>query len=139
MKKIFYIFILFCIDFSIKAQQGNEKIEALRADFIQKKISLSSTETTKFWPIYNEYNDKLKALRKNLRQANRKPIENLSDKECDELYLLDIQTKQAEAELYKSYRDKLKLIIGTKRMVLLHKAENEFKKEILKNIQDKSD
>ena len=76
---------------------------------------------------------------KNLRQANRKPIENLTDKECDELYLLDIQTKQAEAELYKSYRDKLKLIIGTKRMVLLHKAENEFKKEILKNIQDKSD
>lgn len=139
MKKSLYIFILLCFNFSIKAQQGVEKIEALRVGFIEKKINLSSTESSKFWPIYNEYNDKIKALRKNLRQANRKQIESLTEKECEELYLLDVQTKQAEAELYKNYRDKLKLIIGTKRMILLHKAENEFKKEILKNIQDKSD
>jgi plasmid maintenance system killer protein len=108
-------------------------------EYVGKRLDLSKAEADKFWPVYNEYNDKIKVLRKNFRQSFKKPVDALSDKEIEELYLLDLQTKQAEAELYKVYRDKLKLIIGAKRMLKLIAAENDFKKEVIKTIQDKSD
>lgn len=121
------------------SQKDKDAVEALRVEFVGKRLELSKAEADMFWPVYNEYNDKVKVLRKNFRQSFKKPVDALSEKEIDELYLLDLQTKQAEAELYKNYRDKLKLIIGTKRMLKLIAAENDFKKEVIKTIQDKSD
>lgn len=139
MKKYLYIFIWLILSVAASAQKDKDAVEALRMEFVGKRLDLSKAEADKFWPVYNEYNDKIKLLRKNFRQSFKKPVDALSDKEIEELYLLDIQTKQAEAELYKVYRDKLKLIIGAKRMLKLITAENDFKKEVIKTIQDKSD
>ena len=121
------------------SQNDKDKVEALRVAFIGKKLELTTNEAEKFWPVYNEQNDKVKAARKNLRQAYKKGIETLSEKELEELLQLDIKTKQAEAELYKTYTEKIKTIIGTKKTLKLHLAEQEFKKEIIKTIQEKSD
>ena len=121
------------------AQSDRDKVEALRVAFIGKKLELTTNETEKFWPVYNEYNDKVKALRKNVRQNFKKGVDNLSEKELEDLYQLEVKSKQAEAELHKTYSDKIKAIIGTKKTLKLHIAEDEFKKEIIKTIQDKSD
>lgn len=121
------------------AQTDRDKVEALRVAFIGKKLELTTNEADKFWPVYNEYNDKVKALRKTVRQSFKKGVDNLSEKELEDLYQLEIKSKQAEAELHKAYNDKIKAIIGTKKTVKLRIAEDEFKKEIIKTIQDKSD
>jgi len=139
LKKYLYIIICLLLSVSVFSQKDKDAVEALRVEFVGKRLELSKAEADKFWPVYNEYNDKIKVLRKNFRQSFKKPVDALSEKEIEELYLLDLQTKQAEAELYKNYRDKLKLIIGTKRMLKLIAAENDFKKEVIKTIQDKSD
>lgn len=137
--KIVIVLFLLLQGFKSVAQNDKDKVEALRVSFISKKLELSSNESEKFWPVYNEYNDKIKAIRKNLRQSFKKGVDNLSDKEMEELYLLEIKSKQAEAEQFKLYYDKIKLIIGTKKTLKLHLAEEEFKKEIIKTIQEKSD
>lgn len=121
------------------AQTDRDKVEALRVAFIGKKLELTTNEADKFWPVYNEYNDKVKALRKTVRQSFKKGVDNLSEKELEDLYQLEIKAKQAEAELHKTYNDKIKAIIGTKKTLKLRIAEDEFKKEIIKTIQDKSD
>lgn len=133
------VIILFLLLQSFASLAQNDKVEALRVAFISKKLELSNTESEKFWPVYNEYNDKVKAIRKNLRQSFKKGVDNLSDKEMEELYLLEIKSKQAEAEQFKICYDKIKVIIGTKKTLKLHLAEEEFKKEIIKTIQEKSD
>ena len=89
----------------------NDKVEALRVAFISKKLELSNAESEKFWPLYNEYNDKVKAIRKNLRQSYRKRSEPLTDQEAEELYQLDLKSKQAEVDIHKQYGDKIKSII----------------------------
>lgn len=127
------------MSFSTIAQTDKDKVDALRVAFVTKKLSLTNAEADKFWPVYNEYNDKVKAVRKNLRQSYKKDIDKLSEKELEELFQLTIKSKQAEADLAKLYYDKIKAIIGLKKTALLHLAEDEFKKEIIKNIQDKSD
>jgi hypothetical protein len=135
--KIVIILILLVQSTSVLAQ--NDKVEALRVAFISKKLELTTTESEKFWPVYNEYNDKIKAIRKNLRLSFKKGLDNMSDKEMEDLYVVEIKSKQAEAEQFKEYSDKLKLIIGTKKTLKLRIAEVEFKKEIIKTIQEKSD
>ncbi len=125
--KILLIFAwLFCL--VPKAHAQGDKVDALKASFIKKKLELGNTESDKFWPVYNEYNDKIKAIRKNFRQSIHKAPDNLSDKEAEELYQLDIRSKETEAELHKQYSEKIKNIIGVKKVIALRKAEEEFKK-----------
>jgi hypothetical protein len=137
--KIFLLAVLFSFAGSAFAQGDKDKVELLRVNFISKKLELTNSESEKFWPLYNEYSDKVKALRRNLRQSFRKAGENPADKEAEELYQLDLKTKQAEVDLHKTYSEKIKGIIGIKKLVKLRNAEEEFKREIINSIKEKSD
>ncbi len=142
MKRLFKIFILCCLFLlavRTYAQGDNDKVEAIRYNFISEKLKLTTNESEKFWPVYNEYNDKIKAVRKNLRKSIKKAPDDLSDVEAEELYQLDIKTKQAEAELYKEYRGKIKAIIGAKKTMKLRSAEEEFRRKVMEAIKDKDD
>ena len=61
-----------------------ENIEAMKIGFITKKLDLTPEEAQKFWPVYNQYNDKMKDLRKkrklDYREAKQK-FEGMSDKD----------------------------------------------------------
>jgi hypothetical protein len=137
--RILILFTLLLKGSLLFAQSGKDKVEALRMEYINKRVELSSTEAEKFWPVYNEYNDKIRAIRKNLRQSYRRSSENLSEKEAEQLYYLVIQSKQAEADVTKQYNEKLKLIIGVKKMVKLHVAEEEFRIKVMKSIRGEND
>ena len=140
MKNIRTIFAILCVLFFVQknfAQPRNEKMEALRVSYINKKLELTPNEIEKFWPVYNEYHAKLDALKKNLRQSFRKRSVTMTEKEAEELYYLDLQTKQAELDLYKQYTEKIKEIIGTTKCVKLKIAEVEFKHEMIKSLKDR--
>ena len=130
---IFFLFLL-ATGFAV-AQGGNTKVEALRVAFISKRLELSTAEAEKFWPVYNEYTDKMQAIKRNLRQAYKRKPEPLTEKDAEELYKLDLQSQQAEADTYRQYSEKLKAIIGVKRMVVLRVAEEDFRKELIKTIK----
>ncbi len=142
MKLTLRILIIFLVLFKgqlVFSQNGKDKVEALRVDYINKTIELTGVEAEKFWPVYNEYNDKIKAIRKNLRQSYRNRSENLSDKEAEQLYYLFVQSKQAEADIHKQYSERLKAIIGAKKMVKLHVAEEEFRIKVMKSIKGENE
>ena len=142
MNYLLKIIILISVLFSTErlfAQTERDKVEALRVAFISKKLELTNSEAEKFWPLYNEYNDKVKAIKRNLRQSyNRKGL-NASNEEAEELYQLDIQSRQAETDVHKQYSEKIKNIIGAKKLVKLRLAEEEFKREIINSIKEKSE
>ena len=54
---------------------GKEKIESLKIAFITKRLDLTSKEAQQFWPLYNEYNDKIKAIKKNLFPSGREQMD----------------------------------------------------------------
>ncbi|MDO8999356.1 MAG: hypothetical protein Q7W45_06290 [Bacteroidota bacterium] len=142
MKRFFKIVVFVCMFLYSGhsfAQGSRDKVAELRVSFISKKLEMTNSESEKFWPVYNEYNDKIKAIKRNLRQSYKKGVDNLSDGEAEELYQLDIKSKKAEAEIHEQYAEKIKAIIGAKKTVKLRVAEEEFKIEIIKNIKDKSD
>jgi hypothetical protein len=138
VKKAFKIFLLICsiFFFASKVFSQGERVEALRAEFIKKKVEMNASESEKFWPVYNEYNDKVRALRRNVRQSFKKAPDNLTEKEAEDLYQLDMKSKQAEADVHKQYGDKIKGIIGIKKLALLRKAEEEFKEILVKSAKE---
>lgn len=115
-----------------------EKIDALRATFISKKVNFSNEESIKFWPLYNEMNDKLEANRKAFRQQyNAKTNYNfITDKEAEAYLNAELNLKQKEFELYKEYYEKFKKILPVKKVAALRRAEEDFKKEIIRTIKE---
>jgi hypothetical protein len=136
-----YIFlVLFCFTASGSfAQPGSkrDKIEALRVSFINQKVNFTAQEAQLFWPLYDEYNDKLENNRKAFRQQFIKSIDfnTLTDKEAEAYINAELSLKQKEYELYKEYFEKFKKILPVKKVALLRRAEEEFKKELIKNIK----
>jgi hypothetical protein len=115
-----------------------EKIDALRATFISKKVNFTNEEALKFWPLYNEMNDKLEANRKTFRsQYNANTNYNFtSDKDAEAYLTAELNLKQKEFELYKEYYDKFKKVMPVKKVAALRRAEEDFKKEIIKTIKE---
>ncbi|MBK8151650.1 MAG: hypothetical protein IPK61_00345 [Saprospiraceae bacterium] len=73
MKKLFTCMILMTLSLisiaqnnpeKTNKQQLLEKIEAQRSAYITSKLDMTSDESTKFWPLYNEYSRKRMELKK---------------------------------------------------------------------------
>lgn len=125
--KFTYIFILLLALCCSKASLAQaDKVDAQRVSFITEKVKLTTTEAQSFWPLYNEYNDKVKALRKNFRVNHGKKEDFSSDKDAEDFLNAEINLKQSEVDLKKEYTEKFKKVLGTKKTALLRKAEEEF-------------
>ena len=136
MKRILYILIFISISFAAFSQGGKkDKIEALRVAFITQQLNLTTDESQKFWPVYNEYQDKFRAARKEFKGT---ATTFASDKEAQDFLDAELLFKQRELNLYKEYYDKFKKILPLKKVAALRQAEEEFKKELLKQLQGKS-
>lgn len=133
------ILVLLGLWVSHSGMAQGDRVEQLRVAFINRKLELSTEEAEKFWPVYNEYNDKIKAIRKNLRMNYRNREASLSEQEAEELYQLDLKSKQAEVDVHKLYSERIKAIIGVKKSVRLRVAEEQFKREMINTIKDKGD
>ncbi|HRG57856.1 MAG TPA: sensor of ECF-type sigma factor [Bacteroidia bacterium] len=116
-----------------------EQIAAFRVAFITKELNLSSKEAQSFWPVYNEYQDKLEVLRTSRRKENKKlSTESMTDQEAEQFVDNEIEFKVNEAHLQKQYFTRFKQSLPVKKVALLIKAEDDFKRELLKQLKDKN-
>lgn len=144
MKKFKLIYLLICwlmANIAVaQTESRRDKIEALRVSFISQKVNFTTQEAQAFWPLYNEYQDKIILARKLFRQQYNKNTDYnfATDKEAETYLNAEFTLKQKEFEYYKDYLEKFKKIIPVKKIALLLKAEEEFKKELIKNIKGNS-
>ena len=109
--------------------------------FITNKLELTGKEAQQFWPVYNEYQDKLEALRKTrkmeIRQESGK-LETITDQEAEQIIEAELGLRAKEVELNKTYFAKFKQVLSAKKVLKLMRAEEEFKKELIKQLKDKN-
>lgn len=128
---------------SSKAEKQNErreKIEAQKIAFITKKVDLTPGEAQLFWPVYNQYSDKMQEIRKKRRQdykVAKATFDNLSDKEVEQLVDNEIIFRQKEIDLLKEYHSKFKGMLPIKKVAKLYEAEEQFKRYLLNELKDK--
>lgn len=139
MKKIVTILILLIsvqAGFSQK-QEKQKKINALKTAHITNELNLSAKEAEKFWPIYNASQKKEYAFRKQLREMRKKTTNHLTEKEAQNL-LAEFTKLSDEIHLArKSLLLDLQPVLSAKKIILLRKAEEDFKRKLFKQFKDK--
>jgi len=149
MKKINIITILFLLfSFSIFAQNGRllrekkEQIKAMKVAFITNELNLTPEEATKFWPLFNAFEEKQQEIRRQklknyLDRLDDDAFDNLSEKEATTMLA---QMESTEDELYqakKKFVASLKGVISPIKILKLKKAEENFNKKLLQQYRDK--
>ena len=119
--------------------EKREEIESYRIAFLTQKLSLTPEEAQRFWPVFNQFTAEMKALKAN-RVSNRdmkNDIQNQSDKDVEKMVDGEIATRQQELDVVKKYHTQFKQVLPIKKVAILYRAENEFKKELLDKIRER--
>jgi hypothetical protein len=116
-----------------------EKIQAMKVGYITEKIDLTPKEAQEFWPTYNEFDAKMDETRKTMRKMHKKgeAIDDMTDDDVEKM-ISDIDNmRQKELDLHNEYHLKFKAILPIKKVAKLYKAEQGFKRELLKKLKVK--
>jgi len=130
----------------VKAQESNpeinpniEKLNAYKIAFFTRRMNLTSQEAEKFWPVYNEFQDKRIAIQLERQKLNRNVNQNelnMSGKELTEAADRHIALQVQEAALAQEYHKKFKELLTPQKIVRLYQAENQYKLLLLNEIKD---
>jgi len=118
-------------------QQKRERIEAMKIGYITEKLTLTTNEAQKFWPVYNEFQAKQEKIKKSWRQFETGQIkpEELNDEQLNEVMKAKIDSKIEEAKLEKEYHQKFIDVLGIKKVAAFYQAEAGFKRELLQQLK----
>lgn len=123
-----------------RQDERHENIETMKIGFITKKLDLTPEEAQKFWPVYNQYSDKIGELRKKRRQDNRdtkQKFDEMSDKEVEAAVDNEMIFRQKELDVQKEYHSKFKSVLPMKKVAKLYAAEEQFKMELLNKLKER--
>lgn len=138
MKKIFFALACLIMVANLLAQpmqnRMKERVEAQRIGFITQRVSLTPEESQQFWPIYNQYTDKMQQIRSSTKME--KTFDDMSDADVEKMLMSQMDKESRVLDLRKEYYQKFKKVISVKKIAKLYKAEQDFKGEMLKQLQE---
>lgn len=141
MKYNLIFVLLFCTLSAVaQDQEAMKKIESARIALITERLSLTPEQAEKFWPLYREYTQQRQTLRKEFQALRRSSEERqLTDEESKEVLQKGLDLKERQLDLDKDYTDKLGTVITNNQILLLRKAEEDFKQMIIKRIENRKE
>jgi hypothetical protein len=146
IKKFTAILMLFCISATFgqagKHQEKMEQVKSLKVAFITSELNLTSDEASKFWPIYNAFEDKQRELRKQKigRYADRRDnaeLDKMTDKEAAAILSQMEDNEEALYQLRKKFVASLKGVLPAVKIIKLKKAEDDFNRKLLQQYKNK--
>lgn len=114
-------------------------LQQQKVRFFNEHLQLSASESAKFWPIYNDYQnrrDKITADRNNLLSYFQANNANMTDAEAAEAVNRFVLYQQQETELLSSYTKRFREFLAPAKVMRIYIVENEFKKWLLENLRE---
>ena len=136
------ILLVVILSFPTLAQPGDkrEDIESMKIAFLTRRLNLTPEEAKKFWPVYNQFSEELKSVRETRNKAGRDVKDNfqqMTDKEIEKVVDSEISYRQQELDILKKYNAQFKQTLPVRKVALLYRAEDDFKKELLERIKER--
>lgn len=148
--KIFSIFVISFLMFgSIMAQPPSredrkermEKIKQLKRDFIKKNLELTAHESSGFWVVYDSFEQRREALRKEHRTLRQKfkdkRPENFTEEDAQEILDNEMRIKEKRLSLDKEYELALREVLSASKVLKLYKLERQFKRKLLQKMGER--
>ena len=140
MKKFKILFLLLFLTNLLNAQQNeirSEKIDAYKKIYLTDKLNLNSENESKFWVVYNNYQDSLRVVYRTKRLKYRKmnlDSSNISDLEHEQFINDFLDYEKKKIDLRAKLISDLKEFMTLKKTVYLFRIEDDFRKEMMKKI-----
>ena len=140
MKKFKILFLLLFLTNLLNAQKNeirSEKIDAYKKIYLTDKLNLNSENESKFWVVYNNYQDSLRVVYRTKRLKYRKmnlDSSNISDLEHEQFIDDFLDYEKKKIDLRAKLISDLKEFMTLKKTVYLFRIEDDFRKEMMKKI-----
>ena len=142
MKSVTILVIMVLTSSMVLSQNPNqEKLNVYKIAFFTRKLNLTTGEAEKFWPLYNEYQDKKMEIQKERMKLNMKINQETSDLNEKELAAAAdkiIELQVAETDLAVTFHKHIKEVLPPIKVIRLYQAENQFRMQLLKQIQQRN-
>lgn len=135
LKQLLLAGILVLLATAAWSQSRNERLEALKVAFITDKVGLTAAEAQTFWPIYNEFEQK----RRTLKRSTTRPSEMMElDEQASKTAVQDfIKKEEQELTLKKDLVTQLEGVLSWQKIARLQAAEKAFRDELIQRLQQR--
>ncbi|AYA36107.1 periplasmic heavy metal sensor [Hymenobacter oligotrophus] len=115
-----------------------ERLESARVAYITEKLALTPEQSQRFWPLFNEYTEKRRALRRQAGEARRgTDYSAMSDKDIRAALNQQFAMRQNELNLDKEYVARFEKVITLRQVAQLQQAEREFTRALIKRLDNR--
>lgn len=118
--------------------ERQETLQQQKMTFFNEKLQLTQAESVKFWPVYNDYQnrrDKITRDRNTLLQYYEANLANMSETEASGLIQKYITFQKEETVLLESYTERFMKILPAAKVMRIYLMELDFKKWLLENLR----
>ena len=135
MKKYILSILLTLFLGATYAQRGGEKydpekLKAAKVAYITTRLDLNANQAEKFWPIYNEFNDKREAMIREMAELNNRRDIQLSEEEAKVRITKKFEIQQKLLNEEKLFVDKVSKVISYNQIFLLNGLSRDFARYI---------
>lgn len=111
----------------------NEQMESMKIAFITRSLNLTPKEAAAFWPVYNEFSNQIKNIRKKEKDRTDafKSKANPDDQESDKYIADHFNGKQQEIDITRKYISEFRKVLPAFKVAQLITLDQEFKKQLL--------
>lgn len=139
MKPLYSLLLLLVLAVPLKAQmnQNTEKFHDERVAFFNEKLQLTPQQADKFWPVYNDFNNrriKLGDEERNVLNFFASNSANMTPQEIDESIKKYLDLQRQEADLIAQYTRKFEDVLPKEKVLMVFVTERQFRVYLLQKI-----
>ena len=119
-------------------KSDRENIRKQKVEFFNKKLNLTKTEAEKFWPVYNDYQNRRNKISSEKRALMRYYMQNtdfMSEVEIKETLEKYLSYEKQETDLLITYSEKLRKVLSDEKVLKVYVTEVQFKDYLLKQLR----
>ena len=115
-------------------QTPRGRIATVKKDYLSRQLNLNPQESKKFWPLYKQYQEQMRTIRK-LRAQNSSATKTDPSAQINK----DLYYETQLVETRKRYNDEFLKILPAEKVNELYKSEREFNNEVIKQLSERSE
>jgi len=118
--------------------ERQDNLQQQKIAFFDDKLQLTDGESAKFWPVYNDFQnrrDKITRDRNTLLQYFEANQANMPEAEAKAMITKYLAFQKDETILLETYTEKFMQILPAKKVMRIYLVELDFKKWLLENLR----
>lgn len=138
------ILVFLCTNFlAQKNKKSKEKIKAFKVSYLTQELNLTPENAEKFWPVYNNHQEKLDTLRSQRIYRIRKKIKSAEDfdaitEEASKSFVISKINLDKKVLIEKElFLTKVSKILSYKKILKLQISEREFTRKLMHSYRDR--